>query len=76
MNELNSEEEIIKKAIESLSKERLTTYLGYLLHSLGEHTVLNEAFYQRHIGDQVPFPDVLIKEYKENLIEILTHDDK
>lgn len=70
------EEAIIKKAIKSLTPERLRTYLGYLIHSFGEHTVIDESFYQKHIGDQVPLPDELIKEYKENLIEILTHDDK
>lgn len=66
----------IKKAIESLTPERLRTYLSYLLYSFGEHVNIDEAFYHKHVNEDAPFPDELIKEYKENLIEILTHDDK
>lgn len=66
----------IKKAVESFPEKWIHRQLQYLIYSLGEHGVIEHQFYKRHIGNNENIPAEILKEYKENLIEVLTSDER
>jgi hypothetical protein len=69
---VNSE---LKKAVDSFPEKWIHRQLQYLIHSLGEYSVIDREFYKRHIENEEDMPPEVIKQYKENLIEVLTHDE-
>jgi hypothetical protein len=65
----------IKKAVELFPEKWIHRQLQYLIHSFGEYSVIDREFYKRHIDNDEEMPPEVIKQYKENLIEVLTHDE-